>query len=79
MKNVTIVLDEKVAKWLRVRAAEHDSSVSRYVGEILRQMMENERSYGTARRDFFAIEARSLREPGEPLPTREDLYDRDRS
>lgn len=35
MRNVTISLDEEVARWVRVAAAEHDLSVSRYVGEIL--------------------------------------------
>jgi hypothetical protein len=37
MKNVTITLDEKVARWARIKAAEKDTSVSRLVGEMLRE------------------------------------------
>ena len=33
MKNVTITLDEEVARWARVMAAEQNTSVSRLVGE----------------------------------------------
>jgi hypothetical protein len=36
MKNVTITLDEKVARWARIRAAEEETSLSRLVGEMLR-------------------------------------------
>ena len=37
MKNVTITLDEEVARWARILAAEHNKSVSRLVGEMLRK------------------------------------------
>jgi plasmid stability protein len=37
MKNVTITLDEEVARWARILAAEHNKSVSRLVGEMLRE------------------------------------------
>jgi hypothetical protein len=35
MKNVTITLDEEAARWARIQAAEHNTSVSRLVGEML--------------------------------------------
>jgi len=38
MKNITIKLDNDVAKWVRVWAAEHDTSVSRILGNILKRM-----------------------------------------
>ncbi len=31
MKNVTVALEEEVARWVRVRAAEQNQSVSRYL------------------------------------------------
>jgi len=38
-KNVTITLDESVLRWVRRQAAEHDMSVSRWVGDVLAQQM----------------------------------------
>ncbi|MCY4635943.1 MAG: hypothetical protein OXG04_15795 [Acidobacteria bacterium] len=35
MKNVTITLPEDLARWVRIRAAEQDRSVSRWVAELL--------------------------------------------
>lgn len=37
MKNITITLPEDVARWLRVKAAEDQRSVSRWIGELLEQ------------------------------------------
>ena len=39
MKNVTITLDERAVAWARVRAAESDMSLSRYVGEMIHAQM----------------------------------------
>jgi hypothetical protein len=36
MKNVTITIEEDVARWARIRAAEEETSLSRRVGEMLR-------------------------------------------
>lgn len=54
MKNVTITLDEKVADWARVWAAEHRTSVSRMVGETLEKLMLQELGYESAMNDFLA-------------------------
>src|SRR5262245_50877005 len=74
LKNVTITLDEDVARWMRIRAAERDTSVSRLVGELLREKMIEDRSYETAMREYLARPARKLKEAGTPYPTRADLY-----
>ena len=37
MKNVTVTLPEETALWLRVRAAEQDRSVSRWLAEVNRR------------------------------------------
>jgi hypothetical protein len=39
MKNVTITLDEEVARWARICVAKQDTSLSRLVGELLREKM----------------------------------------
>lgn len=76
MKNVTITLEEDVARWARLRAAERETSVSRLVGEMLRDRMVTEEGYRAAREQFFAVPPRRLRKPGRPLPTREELHER---
>lgn len=38
MKNVTITLSEDTARWLRIKAAQDDVSVSRWIGELLERM-----------------------------------------
>lgn len=76
MKNVTITLDEEVARWARVWAAEQDMSVSRFVGELLRQRMDAETAYDSAMHRYLAKPQTPLRQGGAPLPSRESLYDR---
>jgi hypothetical protein len=77
MKNVTISLDEKVARWARVKAAEQDKSLSRFLAELLEERMRHERG---DRAEFLqvlrSVKPVPLREPGEKLPTRDELYDR---
>lgn len=76
MKNVTITMRDEVARWVRIAAAEREMSVSRFVGEVLREKMAAGAEYDEARRRYFAREATLSSEPGKPYPKREDLYDR---
>jgi hypothetical protein len=76
MKNVTITLDEKVARWARIKAAEQDTSVSRLVGEMLREKMMSERSYHSSMRRYLSREAHPLSKPGKSYPTREEIHER---
>ena len=76
MKNVTITMEDEVARWVRVEAAKRDTSVSRFVGEAMRERMVDRDRYERARADFFADAPRRLRRPGQALPTREELHDR---
>lgn len=77
MRNVTITLDDQVARWVRVLAARHETSVSRLVGEILRERMHMEEGYRSAMERFFAVEPRRLRRhPNDRHPSREALHDR---
>ena len=39
LKNVTVTLEEEVARWARIEAARQDTSVSRFLGDILKQRM----------------------------------------
>ncbi|MEW6282452.1 MAG: hypothetical protein AB1758_27840 [Candidatus Eremiobacterota bacterium] len=75
MKNVTITLDEEVARWARIRAAEQNTSVSRLVGEMLRRHMQEEDAYDRAMADYLALKPAPLKRTG-GYPRRDDLYER---
>lgn len=75
MKNVTVALEEEVALWVRIRAAEQNQSVSRYLADMLRKQMAEDRTYEEAMGRFL------LRRPAritdsETYPARETLYER---
>ena len=75
MKNVTITLDEKVAAWARVRAAERETSVSRLVGEMLKEKMIEEESYHASMQNYLSQSPRLIKEPGTKYPNREKLHE----
>ena len=76
MKNVTITLDEKVAAWARVRAAERQTSVSRLVGEMLKETMLQEESYHALMQHYLSQSPRLLKEPGSKYPDRDEIHER---
>ncbi len=76
MKNVTITLDKKVASWARIRAAEKETSVSRLVGEMLKEKMRAEESYYTSMQYYLSKAPNLIKEPGTKYPTREKLHER---
>lgn len=76
MKNVTITLEEAVARWARIRAAERNTSVSRLVGEMLREHMAADERYATAMERYLAQEPHRLRSSRQALPQRDELHDR---
>ncbi len=75
MKNMTITLEEEVADWARVWAAKSRSSVSRLVGELLKQRMQEETGYQAAMNQFLSAKPISLKKSG-VYPSREELHDR---
>ncbi len=78
MKNVTITLDEKTAAWARVFAAEHNTSVSRMVGEMLQKQMLDGQRYAEAMRRFMARKPVRLKRAGKRYATRDEVHDRAR-
>lgn len=76
MRNVTITLPEDVARWLRVRAAEDDRSVSGWIAELLGRMRREEDEYEVAMRSALARQPVKLAWPDGRRPTRDELYDR---
>ncbi|MGW8301971.1 MAG: DUF6364 family protein [Desulfobacterales bacterium] len=76
MKNVTITLDEEVARWARILAAENNTSVSRLVGQMLRDKMFEEKSYQIAMDQYLSQPPTVLKDPLAKYPTRGELYGR---
>ncbi len=75
MKNVTITLDEDVARWARVWAARNDTSVSRLLGELLRERMLREEGYEAAMQQYLSVAPRPLKEGGR-YPARVEIHER---
>jgi hypothetical protein len=42
LRNVTVTLEEDVAQWARIEAARRDTSVSRLLGEMLKERISAE-------------------------------------
>ena len=76
MRNVTVTLEEEVARWARVRAAELDTSVSRLLGDLLREMMAREQGYGRAMHEYLSRDPLLISEPGTCYPQRDTLHER---
>ena len=76
MKNVTITLPEDLARWLRIRAAENNRSVSRWVAELLAGMRRQEDEYEVAMKQALAVKPRKMEWVDGRKPTREELHDR---
>ena len=76
MKNITITLPEDVSRWLRVRAAESDRSVSEWLADLLEGMKRREDDYDTAMQQFLARSPRKLKWVDGRKPVREELHDR---
>ena len=76
MKNVTITLDEEVARWARVCAAKRDKSLSRLVGELLWEKMISEANYQASMQYYLTQSPLSLKKQREKYPDREELHDR---
>lgn len=77
MKNVTITLEEEVARWARIRAAKENTSVSRLVGDLLRRYMEEEEAYKASMTQFLSRRPVVLKGKGK-YPKREELHERSR-
>lgn len=76
LRNVTVTLEERVARWARLEAARKDTSVSRLLGGILKERMLEKDGYGRAmrralkRKPFLKTDGRYL--------SREEVHDRAR-
>lgn len=76
MRNVTVSLEDAVALWARLEAARQDKSVSRLLGDLLKEQMTREKRYERAMRGalkrppFLKTDGRYL--------NRDDVHERHR-
>lgn len=76
MANMTVTVDEEVLRWAKVWAAKQGTSVSRLVGELLRERMLQDDAYALAMEAYLSTPPRLISDSGR-YPRREALYDRD--
>ena len=76
LRNITITLDESVARWARIEAARRDTSVSRLLGGILKERMLEQDVYQAAMRR--ALARRPFLCSDGPYMSREEVHDRAR-
>ena len=74
LRNITITLEEQVARWARVEAARRDMSVSRLLAGILKEHMREKNGYESAMRRALARKP-FLKTDGRYL-SREEAHDR---
>jgi len=76
LRNITITLEESLARWARIEAARRDTSVSRFLAEILKERMMQKNDYEVAKRRALARKP-FLKTDGRYL-SREQAHDRER-
>jgi hypothetical protein len=76
LRNVTLTLEEEVARWARLEAARQDTSVSRLLSSILKQrMMETDNYEKSMSR---ALSGKPLFKSDGKHMTREEIHERPR-
>jgi plasmid stability protein len=76
MKNVTITLSEEMARKARIFAAEHNTSVSKYVGSLLENQLRAEEKYDLKKAKWNAWTPSAINETGAKYATRDELHER---
>ena len=76
MKNVTITLNDEVARWAKIHAAKHDMSLSRMVGQMLKKEMLFEQNYHSAMQQYLSQPPMKIKKARAIYPKRESLHER---
>jgi hypothetical protein len=75
LRNVTITVEDSVARWARIEAARENTSVSRLVGDLLEQRMRQDEEYDAAMASYLSATSQNLSQ-GRQYPSREHVHDR---
>ena len=74
MRNVTVTLDEETFARARIRAAERNLSLSRFMGELLARELRHNDEYERAYRAWRAARPFSIKGNPQKYPTREEIH-----
>ena len=74
MRNVTVSLDDETARWARIEAARQDTSLSRFVGRVLRERMAGSGDYEQALQSYLSRGPAALREADQSYPSRDEVH-----
>jgi hypothetical protein len=77
LKNITITVEEDVAHWARRKAADENTSVSKIVGQMLRDHMLRSADFSRAYEDWKSVPSIPGVIAGKRL-TREEAHERRR-
>ena len=77
MKNITLTVEDEVARWAEVAAAKADTNVAGLMARLLERRMREEAQYEAARRRFMGTRPALRRDGRAKLPTRDELHDRE--
>ena len=75
-QNITLSVDKELIKKGKIIAAERDTSVSKMLSEQLKQLVEDNEQYETAKRSALQTLKKGYHLGGNITWKREDLYDR---
>jgi hypothetical protein len=77
-RNITILLDEETARWVRVEAAKRDTSVSQFLADILQEQRERLEGYAAARTRYLSRKPTALKKKSERYPSRAQVHQPER-
>jgi hypothetical protein len=75
-QNVTLSIEKDILKKGRVIAARRETSISRMISGVLKDIVENDDRYEAAKRNALQLLKRGIRLGGKITWKREELYDR---
>ncbi len=76
LRNITVTLQEDVARWARLEAAKQETSVSRLLARILQERMTQHDEYARAMRR--ALQRKPFPTKTGPYLSREEAHERSR-
>lgn len=75
-QNITLSLEKKILKKGKILAARKDASISRMLSDHLKEMIESEDRYQSAKRHAVQVLKKGFSMGGQKTWTREELYER---
>jgi plasmid stability protein len=75
MRNITITVDDELARSVRIWAAKQNKSISAAVASLLESAVREDERYEAAMRSALSVPPRDLGSDGK-LPLRNRIYDR---